>query len=163
MTTNDDARRFPAGEMIEKAGALGKVGAMNGRDMMDELDDLFAEARLGSARAGVPDALMARVLADAAALQPVAQPLRQAADAGAGSWRELLAGILGGGRRAMAGFALAGLAGLVIGVVVQPVDPWFDAQAGTITEFQLMPDTLQLWADMGLDEPQDAHNEEMGQ
>lgn len=79
---------------------------------MDELDDLFAQSR---ARAQPPsDAVIARVLADAARLQP--QPARRGARPGF-DW--IWAGLaqLFGGRAALAGIGSAALAGLFFGFV----------------------------------------------
>lgn len=76
-------------------------------DMQDsDLDDLFGQARQPVA---VPAALMARVLSDADALQPVA-PVRPRK---ARLWQGLWAGI--GGFGGLAGLSTAAMAGLWIG------------------------------------------------
>lgn len=87
------------------------------------LDALFETAQ----RQAVPDGLMARVLADAAAAQAVPMPAARRAARG---W---LAGVLAalGGPGALAGLATAGLAGVWIGMV-QPLDlPLTGLMAGT--------------------------------
>lgn len=76
------------------------------------LDDLFATARGVAAEPG--DDLMARILADAAAVQarPVAAPTP--APVASGGWRGWLSAI--GGWPAAGGMALATVAGVWIGV-----------------------------------------------
>lgn len=85
---------------------------MNG---MDDLDDLFAAARADRPRPS--DALMARVLADAAALQPEpalpARP-RPAAPAAPGGFWAALSALFGGGG-VLAGMGTAAAAGLFLG------------------------------------------------
>jgi hypothetical protein len=77
----------------------------------DDLDDLFGTL---AQRGPLPsEALMARVLADAAALQPRAAPMQRAAPPRGGVWAVLLAAL--GGRGALAGLATATLAGVWIG------------------------------------------------
>lgn len=80
------------------------------------LEALFATAR--AAPVPVPDALMARVLADAERLQP-APPAPARSRAGGGWWAALFGAP--GGRGTAAGLVAAGLAGVWIGFV-QPVD-----------------------------------------
>jgi hypothetical protein len=77
-----------------------------------DLDDLFASARVGQ---DVPPALMARVLADADAVQPDLAPWPVANVARPGFWAAILAAI--GGARGVAGLSTAALAGLWIGFV----------------------------------------------
>jgi hypothetical protein len=107
--------------------------------MMDDLNDLFAAA--GRQRVPPSDALMARVLDDAARLQPravaVAVPV---VEAGAGFWAGLAALFGGGG--VLAGVGSAAVAGLFFGFV-QPVgltsltDAFGTVQTGETLE--LMP------------------------
>jgi hypothetical protein len=90
-----------------------------------DLDDLFAQIR---AEPVVPsEALIARVLSDAAALQPrpAAPADRRAAVPRQGLWRMILAGL--GGPRAIAGLATVTAAGVWIGFA-QP------APVATLTE-----------------------------
>lgn len=78
--------------------------------MDDDLDDLLADLRArGPAASGN---LMARVLADAAALQP--KPAAPAPRARGGLWASLAA--VFGGAGALAGLAAAAVAGLAIGL-----------------------------------------------
>lgn len=108
------------------------------------LDALFAAAR--AAEPPVPDALLARVLADAAQHVPRAAP--RAAPPPARSW---LAGVLDmlGGRGAMAGLAAAGMAGVFIGFV-QPVDLGFalTSAASDAETVDLYPADIEQWADL---------------
>lgn len=79
--------------------------------MDDDLDDLFTGLKARTPAA--PDALMGRVLADAAALQPQrAAPPRRAKT---GFWSSFAA--MFGGAGAIAGLASAAVAGLAIGFV----------------------------------------------
>ena len=108
------------------------------------LDALFAAAR--AAPAPVPDALMARVLADAAAEMPrAAVPAPAVRVVPAPGWIAALTGFLGG-RSAVAGLAAAGLAGVWIGFA-QPVALPFDTglSAGTV---ELYPADLDLWSEI---------------
>lgn len=78
-----------------------------------DLDDFFAAARRADP---VPsDALMARVVADAAALQPRPAPVASAVPSGPGFW-SALAGVFGRSG-AMGGLIAATIGGLWIGVV----------------------------------------------
>ncbi len=78
----------------------------------DDLDALFAAA--GAATAAPSDALMARVLADAVALQPVAAGLApRAAPARIGFWTRFAAAL--GGAGVLAGLGSAAVAGVMIG------------------------------------------------
>lgn len=84
----------------------------------DDLDSLFAQAR-GTGALAPSDQLMARVLADAAALQPQAPGLARApAAARPGFWALVLAAL--GGAGMLAGMTTAVLAGLWVGFA-QPV------------------------------------------
>jgi len=108
------------------------------------LDALFAAAR--AAPAPVPDALTARVLADAAAEMPrAARPAAAVRVVPAPGWLAALTGLLGG-RSAVAGLAAAGLAGVWIGFA-QPVPLPFDTglSAGTV---ELYPADLDLWSEI---------------
>lgn len=81
--------------------------------MDDDLDDLFAGLK---ARPPAPsDALMSRVLADAAALQPKTVAPPRAAPARGGLWSSFTA--MFGGAGAVAGLASAAIAGVAIGLV----------------------------------------------
>jgi hypothetical protein len=78
---------------------------------MDELEQLFAAARGAEAPS---EALMARVLADAAAVQAEARPAPVRAPSGGGTvsgWLSSIGGWFGAG-----GLAAATVAGLLIGV-----------------------------------------------
>ena len=79
--------------------------------MDDDLDDLFGT--LAQRGPQPSDALMARILADAAALQPRAAPVMRATAPRGGLWAALAAAL--GGRGALAGLATATLAGVWIG------------------------------------------------
>ena len=81
--------------------------------MMDDLDALFAASRAADLLAS--DDLMARVLADAAALQPKAAPLVRAAPRKAGVWSGLAA--LFGGSGVLAGLGSVAMAAFFIGLV----------------------------------------------
>lgn len=111
------------------------------------LDALFAAAR--AAEPPVPDALLARVLADAA--QQVPRPAPRAAPRPAPRRRSWLAGVLDmlGGRGAMAGLAAAGMAGVFIGFV-QPVDLGLalTASAADAEAVELYPADIDQWADL---------------
>jgi hypothetical protein len=117
-----------------------KAGEMTDHD----LDSLFDAAR--EARASPSPALMARVMADAVALQPkpvmrrgrYPSPLR---------WLDRLAAPFGGGG-ALAGISFAMLAGVFIGVV-QPA-PVAALTSVLLTEVQydtvdLLPGDMTLW------------------
>lgn len=102
-----------------EAGAMGK----------DDLDDLFAAMR---AKAPVPSAdLIARVLADAAALQP--QPVTVARPAGRRGLFAAVAALFGGGP-VLAGMGSAAVAGLLLGFVQPaPVSALTAMMEGTTT------------------------------
>jgi anti-sigma factor RsiW len=109
------------------------------------LDDLFAQVRAGVEP--VPDALLARVLADADAAMPRAaalHPASAAARPGPG-WLGALVALLGG-RSAVAGMAAAGLAGVWIGFA-QPVALPFDSY-GAAETVTLYPAALDLWGEI---------------
>ncbi len=104
--------------------------------MMDDLDDLFA----GASRALVPpsDALMARVLADAVALQ--ARPVVAVAVVPRAGWLAGLAALFGGAG-SLVGVGSAAVVGLFFGFV-QPdglgavADMW---AMGSVDQVDLMP------------------------
>lgn len=108
-------------------------------DRADDLDQMFAAA--SRQRIDLPDGLTARILADAAALQPkaalrapVAVPPRQ-------GWFATLSGWLGG-TGSLAGVSAAALAGLYLGVVQpSPVQALTALVAGntTIDSLDLLP------------------------
>lgn len=81
--------------------------------MMDDLDALFATAR--SADVTPSDALMARVMADAVALQPKPAPMVRAVVQGTGFWAGLAALFGGGG--VLAGLGSVAMAGFFVGFV----------------------------------------------
>ncbi len=81
--------------------------------MMDELDALFATAR--HAEVTPSNALMARVMADAVALQPKAEPMGRAVARKTGFWTGLAA--LFGGSGVLAGLASVAMAGFFVGFV----------------------------------------------
>ncbi len=104
----------------------------------DDLDGLFAEMR---ATAGVPsDALMARVLADAAAAQPRALPASAPQPA---LWDRVMDAI--GGWPSVGGLAVATVAGIWVGVA--PPTPFQDLTAtliGDEVSLELVPMDLAL-------------------
>ncbi len=106
--------------------------------MMDDLDDLFAEARRGAVQPS--DALMARVLADAVQAQPQAVPRVGAAAVARPGWLATLATLFGGAG-SLVGVGTAAVAGLFFGFV-QPdglgsvADIW---AAGAVDQVDLMP------------------------
>jgi hypothetical protein len=109
------------------------------------LEDLFAQAR--AVAEPVPDALLARVLADAGAAMPrtpALQAVPVAARPGPG-WLAALVTLLGG-RSAVAGMAAAGLAGVWIGFA-QPVALPFDTES-TVETVTLYPAALDLWGEI---------------
>lgn len=109
------------------------------------LDALFAQARAGAGP--VPDALLARVIADAEAAMPRAPVLRPAPVAARpqAGWLAALVALLGG-RSAVAGMAAAGLAGVWIGFA-QPVALPFDTDS-TVETVTLYPAALDLWGEI---------------
>lgn len=108
------------------------------------LDDLFAELR--AVPTEVPDRLMARVMADAARLQPSLIPVGAAAPRPAPrGWLALLAGLFGGGA-SVAGLVAAGAAGIWIGFA-QPFELGFDLQASTLDSLDFFPADLDQWSE----------------
>ena len=112
--------------------------------MDDDLDLMFAAAAL---RPEPPPALMARILADAAALQPVARGV--AAPVVRRGWFAGLADMLGGGR-SLAGVTAAAAAGLYLGIAQPtPVLALTSLVSGTATldNLDLLPSSDTLWAE----------------
>lgn len=116
----------------------------------DEIEDLFALAR--SRRMQPSDDLMARVLADALAVQPVAaaRPVaaRRPVLAGwRGGWLGAMADLFGG-FGALAGVGGAAVAGVMLGFVQPaPVTEMADAVWGVAeVSVDLMPDAATLMA-----------------
>ena len=106
--------------------------------MMDDLDALFAASRGGDHPPS--DALMARVLADAAMAQPKAAPIVRLVPGKAGVWAGLAA--LFGGSGVLAGVGSVAMAAFFIGLVQPaPVMALTDALiAGSSAEaVDLMP------------------------
>lgn len=89
---------------------MGKATEMTDRDPL--LDDLFRQARENPPVADSD--FMARILADAVALQPVPRPI-VAAPARRSLWSRLITML--GGAAVIAGLGSAAMAGLVIGYV----------------------------------------------
>ncbi|MDB5663916.1 MAG: dihydroorotate dehydrogenase [Cypionkella sp.] len=117
---------------------------MRGGEMMDDLDDLFANAKAAAMQPS--DALMARVLNDAAALQMqpvVSVPVRRR-----GGWLAGLAAVFGGAG-SLVGVGSAAVAGLFLGFV-QPdglgsvADVW---ASDTVDQVELMPQVDALLAE----------------
>lgn len=115
------------------------------------LEDFFAAARAASGP--VPEALVARVLADAAAVQPPAASLAAASPSAspravrggrAALWaRAAGLGAFFGGGASLAGLVLAGAAGVWIGFA-QPFE--LGLQAATLEGLDLFPDELEQWS-----------------
>lgn len=115
-----------------------------------ELDRLLAE--LGRTPTPVPDALMARVLDDAAAVQAAraAQPAveRLARPARASWWQRLTEAV--GGRGVLAGLGSVAVAGLMLGFVQPaPLADVTDAVWGQTVDVsvELLPAADDLWAE----------------
>lgn len=106
------------------------------------LDQLFSAAR--RAPSPPPEALMARVLADAAREQG-ARPARAELRPARGWLAGLLAGL--GGPGALAGLATAGLAGVWIGFV-QPLDLSLVGAAAAAETLDLYPADLEALSDV---------------
>jgi hypothetical protein len=110
---------------------------------MDELDRLLDAARATPPQPR-PD-LMARILADALAEQPVAAAapvpvLRRDRPARRGFWAALTEGF--GGRGVLAGLGGAACFGLALGYVDPTSLGWLtDGLGGTVSEVQLLPGT----------------------
>lgn len=88
---------------------------------MDNLDDLLAQRAMAAAQPiAVPEALMARILADAALEQPrhMAYAPRPAAPAKLSLWQAV--SDLFGGAGVLAGLATAACAGIYLGAVQPP-------------------------------------------
>jgi hypothetical protein len=106
--------------------------------MMDDLNDLFAAAR--GADAQPSDALMARVLADATAVQPKATMMVRAVPQKSGFWAGLAALFGGGG--VLAGLGSVAMAGFYLGFM-QPApllaltDVW--VTGASVDSVDLMP------------------------
>lgn len=103
-----------------------------------DLDDLFGQARQPVA---VPAALMARVLSDADALQPVATVRPGKSGVLAGLWQGFWAGI--GGFGGLAGLSTAAMAGLWIGfaqptALVAVTDAFLPVDVGAET-YNILP------------------------
>jgi hypothetical protein len=109
-----------------------------------DLDALFAKA--ASAPATLSDALMARILADADAMQPVAaHPALDAAPPM--GWFQTLADWFGGGM-SLAGMSMAALTGLYLGVAQPlPVATLTELVTGSVAldSLELLPSTGTLW------------------
>lgn len=106
---------------------------MTDRDM-DEIDTLLAQAR--RTQAPVDDALMARVLADAARLQPEAQQMPRQS-----GWRSWVRDLIGGWP-AMGGVVAAGLTGVWVGVAPPAGIEEFTATfLGTSQTVAFLPET----------------------
>lgn len=120
---------------------------MNRGDGRDAgLEALFSDAR---AQAPAPD-LVARVLADAEAVQaaPVAVPERPVRARG---WlAELVAGL--GGWSVVSGITAAGVAGLAVGLYApDTVSGWIDGGALPFSSvsYDVTPDITALWTEAG--------------
>lgn len=114
-----------------------------------EADDAGLTALFAAARAAeppVPDALMRRVLADAAAHRPAMPPRAVAPAPQRRGWVVALLEMLGG-RGAVAGLAAAGLAGIWIGFV-QPVDLGVALSLSSAEAVELYPADIEQWADL---------------
>jgi hypothetical protein len=111
------------------------------RPTPDPLEAYFVAAR--ATPPAVPDDLMARVLADAAAESPLrAAPAPRCAVVRESLWSQMVTAL--GGRGALAGMAAAGLAGVWIGFA-QPLALPFVPDAGTV---ELFPSDLDLLGDV---------------
>ena len=112
--------------------------------MMDDLDDLFAEAKQAAIQPS--DALMARVLADAAQVQ--VRPVAVAVVPPRAGWLAGLAALFGGAG-SLVGVGSAAVAGLLFGFV-QPdglgavADIW---AASAVDQVDLMPQVDVLLAE----------------
>jgi hypothetical protein len=112
----------------------------------DRLEALFSEAR-EAVRPG--DDLVARVLADAAAVQAAGKPLQPLPAARGGGWSGLVSAL--GGWPALSGVTAAGLVGLALGF-------WAPEAIDSLSGGQLwllsggggtMPEIGMLWAEAG--------------
>ena len=114
--------------------------------LSDGLEDFFAAAR--AAPGALPEALMARVLADATALQPSTRVAPAAPVPSRGGIVAFLAragglGAFFGCGASLAGLMLAGAAGVWIGFA-QPFE--LGLQAATLEGLELFPDELEQWS-----------------
>lgn len=114
-----------------------------------DLDQMLAA--MGREAAPVPDALMARVLADAASVQAAQTPVLpvRAAASGRIGWWQRVTGALGGGG-VLAGLGTVAVAGVVLGFV-QPA-PFADVTAavwGTNVDVavELLPGADDFWTE----------------
>lgn len=106
---------------------------------MSELEDLFAEAR--RAAPFPSEGLMARVMADADALQPMPRGFDLPAPAAPGFWSQL-GSLFGGFGLTLAGLGTAAVAGLLIGYMQPaPVAALSEAllDSGTLDSVELFP------------------------
>ncbi|NKX43703.1 hypothetical protein [Roseicyclus persicicus] len=113
----------------------------------DGLESFFAAAR-GAGRPS--DDLVARVLADAAAVQGAGRAPAPAPLPRSGGWFSGLAGALGGWP-AVSGVTLAGVAGLVLGFTAPDlVDSWSGGQIWSLSGgVGTMPEIGALWEEAG--------------
>ncbi len=118
-----------------------------------DLDALFAEAAARPMEPG-PD-LTARILSDAAALQPKPQGflrpvVAEKPEGGFFGWALALNDVLGGGR-ALAGLSLAGITGLYLGVaqpdLLTTVTQALSGTVSTAEQLDLLPATGTLWTE----------------
>ncbi|MDR5652019.1 dihydroorotate dehydrogenase [Ruixingdingia sedimenti] len=108
--------------------------------MRNDLDDRDLDSLFAAAREGAPtDALMARVLADAAAHRPRAAAPPVAVAPARRSWWAALAGGFGG--YALAGLGAAALAGLWIGFAVPAA---YESVGSGAEMVELIPDETLL-------------------
>ena len=99
--------------------------------MTDPMDQIFAAARDDTKGRRPSDALMARVLADAYAVQPAAVGMPPAASPG---WRGTFAAAIAalGGFRVVSGLGTAAVVGLFVGYADLPSADWL-AQGLSLT------------------------------
>ncbi|MEI6800566.1 MAG: hypothetical protein WCO04_15335 [Pseudomonadota bacterium] len=114
-----------------------------------DLDALLAEA--AATRLEPSAALTARILGDAAAVQPPL-PRAPAGRPRYGFWRwasDLVAGL--GGGPALAGLSLAGVTGLVLGVAdptaLQSITTLIGGETTLVAQMDLLPATDILWTE----------------
>ena len=115
-------------------------------ETQDDLDQIFAAAV--AARPRPSPALMARVMADAALLQPRLAAFVPKANVAPRGWFGALAKVLGGGR-SLAGMSAAALTGLYLGIAQpSPVQALTSILSGTTTldNLDLLPASDTLWA-----------------
>ncbi|MBI1170574.1 dihydroorotate dehydrogenase [bacterium] len=117
-----------------------------------DLDALFAQA--AEDRATLSPELDARILADAARLQPSPQafvkPVVSVPPRPGFGWGAALAEVLGG-LRSVAALSMVGLAGLYLGVAqpagVQSLTSLLSGDAATVDQLDLLPTTGALWSE----------------